>query len=370
MSPRRTRSATLRLAALAAIAAFAIAACSSGATTAPSAVASAVPSVAPVASTAASAAPSTAPSPSAAPKTLQLAYLSFAIANSYDAPMLAAAQAAAAAGNAQITVFDANNDPTAQTKQLQDAVSSGKYDGVIVQPIYGGGLVTGVQAAIAKGIAVGNIDQILGTDYTTANAQIQGLSANVVFVPSDFGTKIGQLVVKACGSSNPCKVGYIYSVKASGLDAALRKAFDASIAANPGIKVVAEGESFYQTALGLKAAQDMLTAHKDINVIVGADQAITGALQAVQAAGLKGKVNLVGYGGGAVALQGIQSGDRFGTVVQLPATEGRLGTQNLIQAIRSGTPVPGTDPLANLPDGGVVTKDNVATFLTLAEWPG
>ena len=63
----------------------------------------------------------------------------------------------------------------------------------------------------------------------------------------------------------------------------------------------------------------------------------------------------------------IASGERFGTVMQMPATEGGLGTKNLIDAIRSGTPVPGVDPLATLPDGGVVTKANVATFLPLAE---
>ena len=42
---------------------------------------------------------------------LKIAYLSFAIANSYDAPMLAAAKEAAAAGGAEIVEFDANNDP-------------------------------------------------------------------------------------------------------------------------------------------------------------------------------------------------------------------------------------------------------------------
>jgi hypothetical protein len=41
-----------------------------------------------------------------------------------------------------------------------------------------------------------------------------------------------------------------------------------------------------------------------------------------------------------------------------------------IEAIRSGTPAKGIDVLADLPDGGVVTKDNVQTFLPLAEWPG
>ncbi len=56
--------------------------------------------------------------------------------------------------------------------------------------------------------------------------------------------------------------------------------------------------------------------------------------------------------------------------MQAPATEGRLGITNLIQAIRTGTPTDGVDVLADLPDGGVVTKDNVQTFLPLAEWPG
>src|SRR5687768_7308261 len=61
---------------------------------------------------------SQAPESAAAEETLQLAYLSFAVANSYDAPMLAAAQTAAANNNAELTVFDANNSPDTQFQQL------------------------------------------------------------------------------------------------------------------------------------------------------------------------------------------------------------------------------------------------------------
>jgi ribose transport system substrate-binding protein len=352
-----------RMAGLIGIGAMFVAACSSGtASTAPSTAASA-------------AAPSTAASaaavPSANDKTLEIAYLSFAVANSYDAPMLAAAKAAAAAGNANLTVFDANLDPATQVKQLQDAVASGKYDAIITQPLYGAGMVEDVKKAIAAGIKVGNIDQVLGADMTTPDSQIEGLSSNVAFVPSELGKKIGNLVVTACADvkANPCNVGYIWSVKAAALDVALKKAFDEAIASHPEIKVVSDsGESFYTTALGLKAAQDIVAAHPDVSVIVSADQAITGAVTAVK--DIKDKVRLVGYGGGAVALQGIASGERFGTVMQMPATEGGQGTKALIDAIRSGTPAPGVDPLASLPDGGVVTKANVATFLPLAEWPG
>src|SRR5512140_1742967 len=244
------RSTRARFLALGASAALLAAACSSTSATPAQSVAGATDTSAPV--TAATAAPTQAPQ-SAAPvatstKTLQLAYLSFAVANSYDAPMLAAAKAAASAGNAQLTVFDANNDPATQTKQLQDAVASGKYDGIVLQPIYGAGLVTDVKNAIAKGVPVGNIDQILGADFTTANSQVDGLSANVVFVPSEMGTKMGELTVQACQAknANPCKVGYIYSVKASGLDGALYTAFTAAIAKGTNIQVVAQGESFYQ----------------------------------------------------------------------------------------------------------------------------
>ncbi len=339
------------------------AACSSpAASTAPSAAPTTAPSVA---------APSEAASASAPAKTLEIAYLSFAVANSYDAPMLAAAQAAAAAGNAKLTVFDANLDPAAQTKQLQDATASGKYDAIITQPLYGAGLVEDVKKAIAAGIAVGNIDQVLGSDMTTPNSQVPGLSANVAFVPSELGRKIGELVVTACADlkANPCNIGYIWSVKAAALDQALKAAFDTAIASHPEIKVVSDtGESFYTTALGLKASQDIVAAHPDVSVIVSADQAITGAVVAVK--DIKDKVRLVGYGGGTIALQGIASGERFGTVMQMPATEGGQGTTQLIQAIRTGTPAPGVDPLASLQDGGVVTKANVDHFLPLAEWPG
>lgn len=348
-----------RLVGLLGVVALVAAACGGGTTV------STAPSVAPTDGAATVA-------PSAPAETLEIAYLSFAVANSYDAPMLASAQAAAAAGNAKLTVFDANLDPAKQAQQLQDATASGQYDGIITQPLFGAGMVAGVEEAIAAGIAVGNIDQILGEDQTTAESQVEGLSANVAFVPSTLGRKIGELVVAACAelAADPCNVGYIYSVKAAALDTTLRIAFDEVTSSHPEIVVVQEGESFYTTALGLAASQNMLAAHPDLSLIVAADQAITGAVAAVEADGRANKPLLIGYGGGAVALQGIEAGTRYGTVMQMPATEGRLGTEQLIQALRTGEVFSGMDPLDDLPEGGVVTKANVQTFLPLAEWPG
>lgn len=88
----------------------------------------AAPTAAPtaVATAVVTAAPTAAPTPE---KTLEIAYISFAVANSYDAPMLAAAQGAAGALNAKLTVFDGNLTPDSQARQIQDAVAAGKYDG-------------------------------------------------------------------------------------------------------------------------------------------------------------------------------------------------------------------------------------------------
>jgi ribose transport system substrate-binding protein len=306
----------------------------------------------------------------AAKKQINVAYLSFAITNSYDAPMLAAAKAVAAASGVKVTVFDAGNDPQVQYTQLQNVISSGKYQGIITQPIFGAGLAPLVAKAIAKKIKVVNIDQILGANFTTDKSQVKGLSANVTFLPSKIGTQLGQQVISACASKslNPCNVGYIYSIKASTLDVAINKGFSAAIAKNPAIKVVAEGESFFTPSIALGAVQNMLQAHSDLNVIVGADQGIEGAVQAVDGAKLTGQILLVGFGGSATAVAGVKAGTWFADVAQAPASEGALGMIALIKAIKTGKSSGSINPVADLPAGGVITKATASKFT--AEWPG
>jgi ribose transport system substrate-binding protein len=309
---------------------------------------------------------STSSTASSSGKHVKIAYMSFAVANTYDAPMLAAAKAVAAAQNASVTVFDANNSPTAQYSQLQDAITGGGYQGIITQPIESTNLIPLVKQAISKGIKVVNIDQILGTQLNTFQKQVPGLSGNVTFVPTELGSKFGALVIQACKANNlnPCNVGYLYDIKASALDVALRSGFNQAIASDPSVKVVAEGQDFFTPAEGLKAVQDMLQSNSSINLIAGSDQGIEGAQQA----NTSKKVVLVGYGGSAAGISGIKSGKWFGSVQQTPATEGRLGMQQVIAAAQNGTDSAAVDPLASLPNGGTITKANVSLFHP--EWPG
>jgi ribose transport system substrate-binding protein len=341
-----------RSAALAAVAAAGLALAACGSSSSPSAAAS------------------SAPASGSAGKHLSIAYLSFAVENSYDAPMLAAAQAVADDNNATLKVFDANNSPQTQFSQLQDAINSGQYQGIIVQPIFGTGLITLVKQAIAKKIKVVNLDQILGPNLSTDAPQVRGLSANVAFVPTEIGTKLGNLVVQACKAHNlnPCKVGYLYDIKASALDVAIHGAFTKAVAADPAVKMSAQGQSFFSPTDGLTAVQNMLQATPSLNLIVGSDQGIEGGAQALAAAHKTGKVILVGYGASAAALAGVASGAWYGDVAQAPASEGRLAVLAMIKALRDGKNSGGIDPVASLPNDGVVTKANASQFT--AEWPG
>jgi ribose transport system substrate-binding protein len=303
-------------------------------------------------------------------ETLQIAYISFAVANTYDEPMLAEAQRVADENNAELTVFDGNLDPNTQVSLIQDVIASGQYDGMITQPIFGPAIIDVVGEAIGAGITVVNIDQILGDDFTTGASQIDGLAANVVFVPKELGTKFGEQIVAACASANldPCNVAYLHDVKASAIGQALWEGFSEVTAGTP-VTVVAEGETFYNPAAAQTAVTDILTANPNVDLIATSDQGLQGAFGAIEAAGQNTADFLfVGYGGSVWGQEHVADGSVFADVVQAPATEGRLGMEALVDALRNKNNQGDVDPFADFPNNGIMTKDTADQFT--GEWAG
>ena len=303
-------------------------------------------------------------SSSASGNTYNVAYLSYAVANDYDKGMLANAQAVAAQNNIKITVFDAANSSNTQYSQMQTAISSGKYQGIITQPIVGTALVPLVQQAIAAGIKVVNMDQILGSNLRTAAPQVTGLSGNAVFVPYTTAVTSGKLAAQACESmnANPCDIGFLYDVKASQLDIAEYAGFLVGLKADPNAKVTNTGQTNFTQAQALTATQDMLTANPNLDVIWGSDQGAEGAASAVAQAGKQGKVLIVGGGGGSIAIADVKSGVLFGELYNAPATEGKVAMQMMAKALTTGQSSGGVDVAATFPDNGAITKANVDKF--------
>jgi len=300
----------------------------------------------------------------------KVAYLSYAIANTYDAPMLAAAQAAATStanalkANVSVTVFDAANSYTQQISQIQDVTSSGQYKGIILQPIYGPAEISAVQAAMAAGIKVVNIDQILGGDWTTTAIQVPSLSGNVVFFPSQIGTQLGTEALAACGKVNFCSVGLIHNYDGYEPDAQVTTSFTAKLnKSKMRGTLISLGDGLYQSGVARTVADGAIIAHPNLNVIVGSDQDCVGAQAALEAAN-NTTTKLVCYGGSTQAKTQVAAGKWFADVVQAPATEGTVGMNLLVTAMLGKGKAGGTvsNPVGGLPNGGIMLPSNIDRF--------
>lgn len=122
--------------------------------------------------------------------------------------------------------------------------------------------------------------------------------------------------------------------------------------------IVAKTPTDCDQTKGLNAAQDILTAHPDIDAIYGAcGPPISGALQAVKAAGKQGKLVIVGFDASPDEITAIKAGNESASVAQFPAKMGSLGAQTALDAAQ------GKSVQANVDTGTeMVTTENASQF--------
>jgi ribose transport system substrate-binding protein len=287
-------------------------------------------------------------------KVKAVAFFGFAAANSFAQATWAGVKQAAKAQGVSAKFFDPNFNAQTQVSQIQDATTSGQYQAFVIQANDGNAVIPAIQQAVKKGIAVVAEFTPIGSNYNTLTPPIPG----VTFVgesPVHNGTELGALGIAACKGLNPCNVAYLEGFKSLPLDNARTAAVKKQLATASNVKLVADVEGGYTQASGLKAAQDVLQAHSDVNVIIGSSQAIEGAQQAVKKAGKTGQIKLIGNGGSCQAVAGVKSGAWFATYALPETTSGFKATQLAIQA-GNGQKVPvsfNVDTLTN----PLLTKD-------------
>ncbi|NIA25689.1 MAG: substrate-binding domain-containing protein [Gammaproteobacteria bacterium] len=300
---------------------------------------------------------------------INIAYLSASSANTWLLSSKAEMEKVADATGFKIVEFDGQFNPETQTQQLQDIIASGDYAGVVVCGIFGEGLIPDLQDAMDRGMEVVVLNQVVGPKLDTPDPQVEGFAASILAPPLRSGERMGELTLQACEGVDPCRVVYFYGIKGTPIDTALRQGFDAVISQNPAIEVVAEGEGKYLgPEQGMTAMQDIMQATPEFEVVVGADQPIQGVEIVLADEGRLDAVKLIGLGGSVPALEAIADGRWFGDVFGAPGTEGRLAMEAMVDAVLNGNHEGGIDPLATLPDNGLVTRDNVDKFT--AEWQG
>ena len=135
-----------------------------------------------------------------------------------------------------------------------------QYDAIIVQPIFGPQLIPLVKQAIKDGIKVVNVDQILGTNPGTAEATGSRNVRQRRLHPDADRQEAGRARPRSLQGEEPQPLQRRLPLLGEGVLArhgdpeGLRQRDQGE----PSIKVVAEGETFYQHPVALKAAQTML----------------------------------------------------------------------------------------------------------------
>jgi ribose transport system substrate-binding protein len=139
--------------------------------------------------------------------------------------------------------------------------------------------------------------------------------------------------------------------RAAGFEAALRQA--------SGIQLVTKQPANSERALGMTVMENILTAHPGLTAVFATnDQMALGAMEAVEARGLGGKIAIVGFDATKEAVQAIQEGKMSASVAQRPAEMGRRSVQAALALLDGKKIEPRIDTGTEL-----VTKDNAANYL-------
>ena len=274
-------------------------------------------------------------------KSLDIAFLGFAKANSFAQAGFAGVEQYAKAHNATATFLDSNFDGPTQVNQLQDAITSKRYQVVIIQANDGTAMAAPVKQAVAAGITVVVQFTPIGGKFDTIEPQIPG-TINIIDPPTVNGKGLAKLALDACKSMNlasGCKVAYLQGFANYPLDTARTQAAVDALKAGGAGEVISNLVGGYTPDAGRTAMQNLLQAHPDVNVVVGSSQALEGATPLAKGK----KIQFVGNGGSTQAFGFVKDGTWFGVYDVPEKTEGAKAAEYGLLKARGGNPPKATN---------------------------
>jgi ribose transport system substrate-binding protein len=270
----------------------------------------------------------------------KIAFFTDSLDNAYLQAGVAAAKDVAAKRGAQLDVISAGWDPNKQLTQVEDAVTSGRYDALVVESIDGNTLCKTLTRA-AKTMVV-----------SIYNAPICGhfkdlyTPGTVGFFGRDeyrSGQHLAEQMAKAIGGEGT--VGYVSGPVQVGIVKTTTEGIKDKLAEYPGIQLVAQLDGAWDPAKGLAATQDLVQSHPDVDgIIYGVDQMAVPSLDWLRRSGNLGDRKIVTLGGTREGFQLIEKGDIHASVNSLPREEAAYGVQAAIDALeKKPIDVPGWD---------------------------
>jgi ribose transport system substrate-binding protein len=272
----------------------------------------------------------------------------------YGIASLKGAQLEAAKLGVQLDAFDGNNNPTLQSTQIQDAITTGKYKAFWVWGLDDPALTPVIDKALAAGIKVACADYTWGTlsQQNTLIASKTCLST----IGQPIGAEATNLEItmnaackKAVGSGH-CNIAFLPGLANYPTDTVREDAMTAYYKNKSNYTFTLMPPGNYDETDSESVAQTYFTANKNVNVFATfGDQMAAGAMTAMKIVGgyTPGKnIEVIGYGGAKELVNDVKAGTVYATLGLYPASESVLGIEYLYDALQ-GKSVPDVVDILN-----------------------
>lgn len=197
--------------------------------------------------------------------TVDIAFFGLAANNTYTQSMFKQAEETAQGMDAKVQFFDGKFDASVQSRQVQDAITSGNYDAFIIMPNDSASILPFAQQAIDAGIKVSSLEYPIGKDPASVDLQLDGLTTQVIEDVVFGAESIADSANRACEVYEGCQVAMLWGSRKLPTDAVKVPAFKDDL--DPANKLVAEGDANYLEVDGFNLATDMLQANPDIKPV-------------------------------------------------------------------------------------------------------
>lgn len=224
---------------------------------------------------------------------------------------------------------DGQDDISKQIKGVEDLISKG-VNVIVLNPLDPKALVPTVNAAAKSGIPVFIVDSYIDPSarYVTsvmADNQGNGELLGSWAAEKLKGTPIHMALISGA-QGNPVgrekRLGFMRGV----IDQQLISEGHAALS------VASQGWGNWTISGGLKAAEDILVAHPDINLVVAENDAMAmGALRAINESKKGSPILVVGFDGQKDALKLIKDGTLGATALNSPGALAKLTVQSIVE---------------------------------------
>ena len=222
-----------------------------------------------------------------------------------------------------VATVSANEDKLKQINGVQDLVARG-VKGILISPIDAVGVNAAYDAAAAAKIPIVSVARGSASPNQTIH---------VAMDEKQIGRDIAEWTAKKLGGKG--KVALLMGPSGAPTFKNLGDGYSEAIAKHPGIQIVFRADGPLTRERGVKQAEDVLVANPDLAAIYTAnDDVALGAMQAVNAAGRKGKTLVTGMNGVPPALRAVKEENLAMTVELNPVEWGRLGVDVLASFLK------------------------------------